>query len=300
MTFQAPLVFIFYCLLLLWGMWIHPMGKQCMYLVFSDTATLCLLWNPMAAMLVNTFSLCFLSVFVSLSNPFIPLNCIVYISILFILKALIISTSLQISLWAVLAEESGQGAYKCHLSCFRNGSWRVQVTAAVKELQGSVMKGEGLWFAVVNISFPSKFSLKVYTKTVRDGQTQIDVHFYCLQVAYEIVVFMDVTISWSKCGMFSAGCCSFRWYYHKALANWSSWKLREILLLQRVFIQGHVSLYESPLLLFCWAVMTHYDACEMEPLKIFLCLCIHFFSFSIILTTKECYHWKYFSNALLS
>ncbi|CAK9278480.1 unnamed protein product [Sphagnum jensenii] len=37
-------------------------------------------------------------------------------------------------------EESGQGAYKCHLSCFRNGSWRLQVSAAVKELQGSVMK----------------------------------------------------------------------------------------------------------------------------------------------------------------
>lgn len=40
----------------------------------------------------------------------------------------------------VLAEESGQGAYKCHLSCFRNGSWRLQVTVAVKELQGSLMK----------------------------------------------------------------------------------------------------------------------------------------------------------------
>lgn len=46
-----------------------------------------------------------------------------------------------------------------------------------------------------NISCPSKFSLKVYTKTVRDGQTQIDVHFCCLQVAYEMVVFMDVTFS---------------------------------------------------------------------------------------------------------
>jgi hypothetical protein len=104
-----------------------------------------------------------------------------------------------------------------------------------------------------------------------------------------MVVFMDVTSSWSKCGMCSAGCCSFRLYYHKALANWSSWNLQEILLLQRVFIQGHVSLYESPSLLFCWAVMTHYDACEMEPLKMFLCLCIHFFRFSIILTTQECY-----------
>jgi len=44
-----------------------------------------------------------------------------------------------------------------------------------------------------NISCPSKFSLKVHAKTVRDGQTQTDVHFCCLQVAYEMVVVMDVT-----------------------------------------------------------------------------------------------------------
>ncbi|CAK9231390.1 unnamed protein product [Sphagnum troendelagicum] len=53
----------------------------------------------------------------------------------------------------VNAGESVQGAYQCRLSCFRKGSRRLQVTAAVKQLQGSVMKGEGLRFAVVVARF---------------------------------------------------------------------------------------------------------------------------------------------------
>jgi hypothetical protein len=47
-------------------------------------------------------------------------------------------------------------------------------------------EGRGPAICSGNISHTNEFSLKVHTKTVRDGQAQIQVHFCHLQVAREI------------------------------------------------------------------------------------------------------------------
>jgi hypothetical protein len=154
-----------------------------------------------------------------LSNPFIPLNCIVSISILFILKAF--DYFHFFANFSLSSTCRGVWTRGIQMSFVLLQEWELEAASnsSSKWVARICDEGWGPMICSGNISCPSKFSLKVYTKTVRDGQTQIDVHFCCLQVAYEIVVFIDVTSSWGKCGMFSAGCCSFWWYYHKALAN---------------------------------------------------------------------------------